>query len=93
MRYALAVAILISGLCINTAWAASDKELALEAAVPMEQAIATAVQTVPGGKPYDVDMSKESGRAAYKIEIVDPAKKTYKIWVDAFTGQIVEKKK
>ncbi|TLY37093.1 MAG: PepSY domain-containing protein [Nitrospirae bacterium] len=92
MRYALAIALLVAGLFVNNAWAASDKEMALEARIPMEQAIATAVQTVPGGKPYEIEMSKENGRATYKVEIVDPTKKTYKVWVDAFDGKIVQKK-
>ncbi|HEV8243744.1 MAG TPA: PepSY domain-containing protein [Nitrospirales bacterium] len=91
MRYVLAIAILVSGLCFSDAWAKSDKQMALEATISMEQAIKTAVDSVPGGKPYEVEMDKENGRITYKIEIVDAAKKTYKVKVDAQTGKILEK--
>ena len=92
MRYVLAVALLVSGLFFSDAWAKSDKQMALEATISMEQAIKTAVDSVPGGKPYDVDMDKENGHVTYKIEIVDAAKKSYKVYVDAQTGEIIEKK-
>jgi uncharacterized membrane protein YkoI len=92
MRYVLAIAILVSGLYFGDAWAKSDKQMALEATVSMEQAIKTAVDSVPGGKPYEVDMEKENGRITYEIEIVDAAKKTYTVKVDAQTGKSLEKK-
>ncbi len=92
MRYALAVAMLVSGLVVSEAWAKSDKQMALEATIPMEQAIKTAVDTVPGGKPYEVEMDKEDGRITYKIQIVDAANKTHKVRIDAQTGQLLEKK-
>ena len=92
MRYVLAIAILVSGLCFSDAWAKSDKQMALEATISMEQAIKTAVESVPGGKPYEVEMEKESGRITYEISLVDAAKKTSKVKVDAQTGKILEKK-
>lgn len=92
MRYVLAVAILVSGLFVSEAWAKSDKQMALDATIPMEQAIKTAVDSVPGGKPYEVEMDKEDGRITYKIQIVDAAKKTYKVRIDALNGQLLEKK-
>ena len=92
MRYVLAVALLVSGLFFGDAWASSDKQMALEATISMEQAIRTAVASVPGGKPYDVDMDKENGHITYKIKIVDAANKTYKIHIDAQNGQLLEKK-
>jgi uncharacterized membrane protein YkoI len=92
MRYVLAIAILVSGLCFSDAWAKSEKQMALEATISMEQAIKTAVESVPGGKPYEVEMDKENGRITYKIHIVDAAKKTYKVRIDAQNGQLLEKK-
>lgn len=92
MRYVLAIAILISGLSFSNAWALSDKDLALEATISMEQAIRIAVESVPGGKAYEVEMDKENGRPTYKIEIVDPARKTYKVRVDAQSGQLLTKR-
>lgn len=92
MRYVLAVAILISGLFVSEAWAKSDKQMGLDATIPMEQAIKTAVDSVPGGKPYEVEMDKEDGRITYKIQIVDAAKKTYKVRIDAQNGQLLQKK-
>lgn len=92
MRYALAMAILVSGLFFGNAWAKSDKQMALDATIPMEQAIKTAVESVPGGKPYEVEMDNEDGRITYKIQIVDAAKKTYKVRIDAQNGQLLQKK-
>ena len=66
--------------------------MALEATISMEQAIRTAVESVPGGKPYEVEMDKENGRITYKIEIVDAAGKTYKVRIDAQNGKLLEKK-
>lgn len=94
MRYVLAMAILVTGLSFSdAAWAVRDKDMALGAAISMEQAIKTAVESVPGGKAYAAEMDKEDGRGTYKIELVDPARKTYKVKIDATTGQLIEKKK
>jgi uncharacterized membrane protein YkoI len=92
MRYVLAIAILVSGLCFSDAWAKSDKQMALEATISMEQAIKTAINSVPGGKPYEVEMDREDGRLTYKIQIVDATNKTYKVRIDAQNGQLLEKK-
>jgi uncharacterized membrane protein YkoI len=87
MRYPLLIAIFVLGLG-SAAWA-SDKNLALSATISMEEAIKTATATVPGGKPYEVEMGKKKGQAVYKVEIVDPSKNTHKIYVDAQTGKLV----
>lgn len=70
------------------AWA-SEKELALEATTSMEQAIRTAVESVPGGKPYEVELSKKKGQIVYKVDIVDANKKAHKVYVDAQTGKLI----
>jgi len=88
MRYPLLVAAFVFALS-GAAWAASDKELALTATITMEEAIKTAVTSVPGGKPYEVEMTKKKGQVVYKIEIVDPSKNTHKIYVDAQSGKLV----
>ena len=88
MRYALIVTIMTLMLG-GTTWAASEKELALNAAISMEDAIKAAIATVPGGKPYEVELSKRKGQAAYKVEIVDASKKTHKVFVDAQNGKII----
>ncbi len=87
MRYLLLSAVFILGLG-SAVWA-SEKELALTATVSMEDAIKSAVATVPGGKPYEVETTKKKGVAAYKVEIVDASKKTHKVFVDASTGKII----
>ncbi len=87
MRYLLLSAVFIFGLG-SAVWA-SDKELALTATVSMEDAIKAAVTSVPGGKPYEVEMTKKKGQAAYKVEIVDSSKKTHKVYVDAANGKII----
>jgi len=88
MRYPLLVAAFVFALS-GAALAASDKELALTATITMEEAIKTAVTSVPGGKPYEVEMTKKKGQVVYKIEIVDPSKNTHKIYVDAQSGKLV----
>ena len=88
MRYPLLVAAFVFALS-GAALAASDKELALTATISMEEAIKTAVTSVPGGKPYEVEMTKKKGQVVYKIEIVDQSKNTHKIYVDAQSGKLV----
>jgi uncharacterized membrane protein YkoI len=88
MRYILVVGMFMLSLA-GTAFAASEKELALSATVPMDEAIKTAVASVPGGKVYEAEISKKKGQAAYKIEIVDSSKKTHKVYVDAQNGKII----
>jgi uncharacterized membrane protein YkoI len=87
MRYLLLSAVFI--LSLGSAVWAGDKDLALTAAVSMEDAIKAAVASVPGGKPYEVEMTKKKGQGAYKVEIVDPAKKSHKVYVDASNGKII----
>ena len=93
MRYLLAAALLVTGLTFNdAAWAATEKTMGLEATISMEQALRTAIASVPDSKPYEVEMEKEDGRISYKIALVDPAKKTYKVLIDAQNGQLLKKK-
>jgi uncharacterized membrane protein YkoI len=88
MRYPLLIAAFVFGLSGAT-WAASDKELALSATISMEEVIKTAASSVPGGKPYEVEMTKKKGQVVYKVEIVDPSKNTHKVYVDAHNGKLV----
>jgi uncharacterized membrane protein YkoI len=88
MRYPILAAVFVLSLA-GAAFANSDKELALTAAVSMEDAIKAATSTVPGGKPYEVEMTKKKGQAAYKVEIVDPSKKTHKVFIDAQNGKVI----
>ena len=88
MRYLLLSAVFILGLG-STVWALGDKDLALTATVSMEDAIKAALTSVPGGKPYEVEMTKKKGQAAYKVEIIDSSKKTHKVYVDANNGKII----
>ena len=90
MRYMLAIAVLIAGL-VGNVWA-SEKEKALDATVSMEQAIRTATATQAGSKAYEVSMETEKGRVVYRVEIVNPDKKTHKVYVDAMNGNIVQEK-
>jgi uncharacterized membrane protein YkoI len=87
MRSPLLVAAFVFALT-GAVWA-SEKESALTATVSMEEAIKTATSSVPGGKPYEVEITKKKGQVVYKIEIVDPSKHTHKVYVDAQTGKLV----
>jgi uncharacterized membrane protein YkoI len=84
----MALAVLVS-LSVTPAWALfeSDKELSEKARVSMIDAIKTAEQAVPG-KSVEVNMGKDDGQVVYKIEIVDAAKKTHKVYVNAVDGKI-----
>ena len=53
----------------------------------MIDAIKTAEQA-RSGKTVEVNMGKDDGRVVYKIEIIDTAKKTRHVYVDAQTGKI-----
>ena len=88
MRYLLLSAVFILGLG-SAVWAASDKELALSAAISMEEAIKAAATSVPGGKPYQVEMTKKKGQVVYQVEIVDQSKKSHKVYVDAANGKLI----
>jgi uncharacterized membrane protein YkoI len=65
----------------------SEKTLSEKATVSMIDALKTAELQVPG-KPVEVNMGKDDGRVVYKIEIIDTAKKTRHVYVDAQTGKI-----
>jgi uncharacterized membrane protein YkoI len=79
----------VGSLSVTPAWALfeSDKELSEKAHVSMIDAIKTAEKAVPG-KPVEVNMGKDDGQVVYKIEIVDAAKKTHKVYVNAADGKI-----
>jgi uncharacterized membrane protein YkoI len=53
----------------------------------MIEALKTAEAAVPG-KAVEVDMGKDDGKVVYKIEIIDQAKKTRHVYVDAESGKI-----
>jgi uncharacterized membrane protein YkoI len=88
MRYLLLSAVFVLTVG-SSVWAASDKELALSAAISMEEAIKAAGTSVPGGKPYQVEMTKKKGQAVYQVDIVDSSKKTHKVYIDASNGKII----
>jgi uncharacterized membrane protein YkoI len=93
MRYVFILAILLFSVSLSgPVGAASEKDFALDAKIPMEQAIKIATDSSPGSKPYEVEMEKEKGRVVYKVELVDANKKKSKVYVDAQDGKIVEKK-
>lgn len=88
----MVLAALVS-LNLTPAWALfeSDRELSEKAKISMIDAIKTAEKAVPG-KPVEVNMGKDDGQVVYKIEIVDSAKKTHKVYVNAVDGKIHEVK-
>lgn len=65
----------------------TDKQLSEKAKVSMIEALKTAEAAVPG-KAVEVDMGKDDGKVVYKIEIIDQAKKTRHVYVDAESGKI-----
>lgn len=88
----IAVALLV-GLSFGNAWAMfeSDKKLSESATITLENAVKTAVGSVPG-KAVEVNMGKDDGRVVYKVEIIDSAGKSRHVYVDANNGNILQKK-
>ena len=88
----IAVALLM-GLSFGNAWAMfeSDKKLSESATISLENAVKTAVGSVPG-KAVEVNMGKDDGRVVYKVEIIDSAGKSRHVYVDANNGNILQKK-
>ena len=86
MKHLFLAAIFIAGLMGSSAWAMfeTNRELAKSATVTMDKAVQAAVAAIPG-KAVDAELGKEEGRTVYKVEIIDTADKTRKVYVDAQT--------
>ncbi len=89
MKRTLIVVVLIAGLMGSSAWALfeTNKELSKSATVPLEKAVHAAVTAMPG-KTVEAQLGKDEGRTVYKVEIIDNADKTRKVYVDAQTMQV-----
>ena len=94
MRYVMVTAVLAATLWTVPAFALfeSNKELADSARITMDQAVKTALSTVPG-KAVEAQLGKEDGRVAYEIEIIDQNRKSRTIYVDAESGKTMKKEK
>ena len=79
--------ILVAALAAGPAWALfeTNKELVAGAKITMEEAIKSAIKTVPG-KAAEADLGKDDGRTIWKIEIIDNNNKSQTVYVDAQTG-------
>jgi uncharacterized membrane protein YkoI len=94
MRFIILAATLVVGLSFGNAWALfeTDKKLSESATVTLENAVKTAVTSVPG-KAVEVNMGKDDGRVVYKVEIIESGTgKSRHVYVDAKDGTIVQKK-
>jgi uncharacterized membrane protein YkoI len=89
MKKVFVVAALMAGLMDSSAWALfeTNQELAKSATVTLDKAVQAAVAAVPG-KAVEAELEKEEGRTVYKVEIIDNANKTKKVYVDAQTLEI-----
>lgn len=89
MKLIVTVVALLTALSVVPAWALfeTDKQLSDKARVSMSDALKTAESAVPG-KPVEVNMGKDDGKVVYKIEIIDTAKKTRHVYVDAESGKV-----
>jgi uncharacterized membrane protein YkoI len=94
MHYAALVAALLMSISGSPAWAIfeTNKELAESAKIPMDQAVKAAIAAVPG-KAVEAQLGKEEGRTVYEVEIIDAAKKTHTVYVDAQTGKAIKTEK
>jgi uncharacterized membrane protein YkoI len=89
MKIILTAVAFFMALSIVPAWALfeTDKQLSDKARVTMTDALKTAEGAVPG-KPVEVNMGKDDGKVVYKIEIIDTAKKTRHVYIDAESGKV-----
>jgi uncharacterized membrane protein YkoI len=94
MRALIAVLTLAVTMSVTPAWALfeTNKELSASARITLEQAIRTAVQTLPG-KAVEAQIGKEDGRTVYEVKIIDSQDKTRTVYVDAQTGQTMKVEK
>jgi uncharacterized membrane protein YkoI len=86
MKKLFIAVVLMAGLTGSSAWALfeTNKELAKSATVTLDKAVQVAVMAVPG-QAVEAELGKDEGRTVYKIEIIDSADKTKKVYVDAQT--------
>jgi len=94
MKHLFLTALFIASLIgSSSAWALfeTNKELANSATVPMDKAVQTALTAIPG-KAIDAELGKEEGRTVYKVEIIDTADKSRKVYVDAQTMAVTIEK-
>lgn len=89
MKIIFTAVALITALSSSPAWALfeTDKQLSEKARVSMIDALKTAEGVVPG-KAVEVNMGKDDGKVVYKIEIIDAAKKTRHVYIDAESGKV-----
>ena len=89
MKMIMTAVALMTALSFTPAFALfeTDKQLSEKAKVSMIEALKTAEAAVPG-KAVEVDMGKDDGKVVYKIEMIDQAKKTRHVYVDAESGKI-----
>ncbi|HEX7766773.1 MAG TPA: PepSY domain-containing protein [Nitrospira sp.] len=89
MKKLFVAVVLMAGLTGSSAWALfeTNKELAKSATVTLDKAVQAAVMAVPG-QAVEAELGKDEGRTVYKIEIIDIADKTKKVYVDAQTMEI-----
>jgi uncharacterized membrane protein YkoI len=87
MVHIIAVAVITGLLAAGPAWALfeTNKDLIASSKISMEDAIKSAIKTVPG-KAAEADLGKDDGRTVWKIEVIDNANKSQTVYVDAQTG-------
>ena len=92
MRKALVLA--VGGLLAvgaTAAWKVQHDRNALQerARVPAEDARATALAAVPGGRIVESELEEEDGRLIYSFDI-EAADGTHDVEIDALTGEVLQ---
>lgn len=84
------LAAMVMMLSAGPVWALfeSNKQLAEQAQITMDEAIKTAVAAVPG-KAVEAQLGKEEGRTVYEIDIIDTNNKERTVYVDAQNGRML----
>jgi uncharacterized membrane protein YkoI len=89
----MAVPLIVLGIAVFVQ-AQKSSDLKKEAKITKEQATATALAKVPGGKVKEAELERENGKLVWSFDIVTPgAKDITEVQVDAKTGEVVSQHK
>lgn len=92
MKSHVLTAILATGLVAGfaaPAWSGKHGDLLKDAKIPIDQAIKTALEKVPGSA-VEAELEKKHGKAVWEVEIVGADGKVTEVHIDAATGEVID---
>jgi len=67
----------------------AESDMAADAKITLNQAIAAALKEVPGGKAFEAESERENNKLAFEIEVIS-GDKFMEVQIDAMTGKVLE---